>query len=160
MKGVKHDSRRPDAPVGPPTWLRLSCLIVGCLVPAMLIAMPLLYLTGTAFELTYGPAVSLHIGAILLFAVATAGVIAVGVSVFVHHNIDAARFMALLGGFGAVLTSVGVAYDWFITPGWTWRQVVIAGVVVYYLVTTCAIHWRFAYLLSRVEPKEVPNRQV
>jgi hypothetical protein len=140
-----------------PGWLLVSCFVTGGLVPGMIGCIALGYFASQLAEVRTPSAMAGVVVVCVVFGAATMGILALGASAIQRRSFEAARFLALLTGLAALLTGIGLVYDYSITSGWTWKQVVIAGLVVYYFITAFVIHTRLASLLGH-EREQGPTK--
>ena len=142
-----------------PGWLRFACFLIGCVVPAGVIAvgLSLVLLNLPSAELLGGGWQQLASMAIVVGLAGTAilAIVMVGISACLYSDWDAACFAALLTGVLTVLGIVLLAAN-YVGSGWHFTSDLPVSVGVYYLLTASALHARLAWLLARnrAEPSQ------
>lgn len=134
-----------------PRWLLISGFVFGSVVPAAVGGTLLGYFASQLAEVRSPSGMAGVVVFCLVFGTAIVLAFAVGVKAIVYRDVEAAKYLALLTGVAAILTGIGVAYDYSITSGWTWRQIVVAALIVYYLVTSCVVFARLSVVLAKDE---------
>jgi hypothetical protein len=134
-----------------PGWLLISGFVLGGAVPAAVGGMLLVYFASQLAEVRSPSGITGVVVFCLVFGTATVLALAVGVKAIVYCDVEAARYLALLTGVAAILTGIGVAYDYSITGGWTSIQIMVAALIVYYLFTSCVVYSRLSVVLAKDE---------
>jgi len=110
----------------------------------------LVYVVWTSSEVTYAEAGLAPAGSVLVFFAMLAAIVGVGIGILGYKSINLTRFVTLVSGVGAILALIGFSFEALFNLGArTSVYMMFAIVTSYYLITTCALHARLAYLLAR-----------